>query len=477
MLPLLRKLQTLYGWTLVALTDLAVTMPWLLLMYRGAKADDWYTAVPGVWLPLLVYAAAGLWEAGDRKSDGDSDGRRMGRVGAAVVGLIGAYLIAYFQLPAHMKTGVLAPNLAWAFVPAALYLWYQGTLAVLEGLDYHRLFDRFPYQVVAAAAGIFLLVKVDGASEPGVRVLLYWSVALLLAGGILSLIVARERQLREGQASIGEKGAGGERQSRILAAAVITLLVITFTASYLMGAGGLEALAAGAKAGVGGFFRSLGAVAYLILHRWVMLIGPVLLWFINFVLGLGRRIEGQEPGEMNLDQGDEQMFGDVQPWFDINTIMPYVQAALMIGLVVFALIAISRISRKRKKPTQAEEEIINLGFWNNLMADLRSLFGGGAAAVKATFRPAEQLDSKSPRMLFRRLQRWGEGIGRPRWDHETPKTYSNVLSGVRPAQAGDVDAVTAVYNQARYGAAEPGAAEVAAAAEAVARLEAEEPNV
>lgn len=469
MLPLLRKLQTLYGWALVALTDLAVTMPWLLLLYRGGAAGgDWYTAVPGAWLALAVYAAAGLWEAGDRKSDGQP---RTSRAIAALVGLIGAYLIAYAVLPLHMKRGFFTPSIALYYVPVALYLWYQGTLAVVEGLDYHRLFDRFPYQVVGAAVGIFLLVKLDGAALPGVRVMLYWSVALLLAAGVLSLIVARERQLREGQASIGEKGAGGERQSRVLAVIVVGLLVLTFGASYLMGVGGLETLVGGAKA----FLRFLGMTVYLIAYRWLLLLRPILEWLIRRVMALIPKQE-QEPADMDLGQGDDQQIGEVEPWFDMNKVMPYIEAAVVIALVIAALIIIARISRKRKKAVQVEEEIISLGFWNNLWADLKSLFAGGAAAVKAALGPAESLDPRSPRMLYRRLQRWGEGAGRPRWENETPNTYSQILGGARPAQSGAVDAVTEVYNQARYGATGPTEAEVAAAVDAVASLEAAEPK-
>lgn len=473
MLPLLRKVQTLYGWTLVALTDLAVTMPWLLLMYRGAAAGrDWYTAVPGAWLALLVYGAASLWQAGDRKPDGQSP---TSRFVAALAGLIGSYLIAYAVLPAGLKSGIFSVNMALCYLPVALYLWYQGTLAVMEGLDYHRLFDRFPYQVVGAGAGIFLLVKFDGAELPGVRVMLYWSVALLLAGGMLSLVVARERLLREGQASIGEKGAGGERQSRVLSILVIVLLALTFAASYFMGAGGLEALAGGAKSGFLGALRFLGMAVYLIIYRWLRLFGPILEWFLRRVVAL---LSGQpqEPAEINLDEGEEPQVEEVEPWFDMNKVMPYIEAAVLIALVVAALVVIARMSRKRKKVTQGEEEIISLGFWNNLLADLKSLFGRGKAAVQAALAPAERLDPRSPRMLFRRLQDWGQRAGRPRWQNETPSTYSGVLGEFRPADAGAADAVTEIYNRARYGAAAPKEADVAAAAAAVERLEASEPK-
>ena len=468
MLPLLRKVQTAYGWALVALTDLAVTMPWLLLMYRGAAAGrDWYTAVPGAWLALLVYAAASLWEAGDRKSDGQP---RTSRFIAALVGLICTYLIAYAVLPAPMKSGLFSVNMALCYVPVALYLWYQGTLAVAEGLDYHRLFDRFPYQVVGAAVGIFLVIKFDGAAIAGVRVMLYWSVALLLAGGMLSMIVARERQLRAGQASIGEKGAGGERQSRVLSVLVISLLVLTFAASYLMGAGELEGLASGLKASFLGFLRFLGMAVYLIVYRWLRLLTPFIEWIIKRMMAAVRKPQEQEPADIAM--GDSEVQIDPDPWVDMSKVMPYIQAAVAIALVITALVIIARISRKRKKPAQVEEEIISLGFWNNLLDDLKSLFGRGTVAVQAALAPAESMDPRSPRMLFRRLQRWGEGAGRPRWQNETPSTYSSVLGNFRPADAGAVDAVTAVYNQARYGAAAPREADVAEAAKAVDGLEA-----
>ncbi|HYF79509.1 MAG TPA: DUF4129 domain-containing protein, partial [Symbiobacteriaceae bacterium] len=219
-----------------------------------------------------------------------------------------------------------------------------------------------------------------------------------------------------------------------------------------------------------GFLRFLGLAAYLIIHRWLRLVAPILEWFFKRVMAALRKPQEQEPAD--IEMGDNEVQIDPDPWVDMNQVMPYIQAAVAIALVITALVIIARISRKRKPPTQVEEEIISLGFWNNLLADLKSLFGRGTAAVQAALAPTENIDPRSPRMLFRRLQRWGQGVGRPRWQNETPSTYSSVLGDFRPADAGAVDAVTAVYNQARYGASGPGEADVAAAAKAVDGLEA-----
>ncbi|HWI52525.1 MAG TPA: DUF4129 domain-containing protein [Symbiobacteriaceae bacterium] len=474
MLPFSRNLATLNAWLLVALTDLAVVVPWILLFYRGFISADWHTAVPGVWLALAVYAAAGIWEAGDRGNEATL-GRR--RAIAMVAGLAGAYLAAYFLLPAGMRTGLLSGNAAWAFIPAAAYLWYQGTQAVVEGLGYDRIFSRYPMQVASAAAGIVALSYFGGTREPQVQVLLYWSVLLLLVGGLFAMIVGRERKLRAGQASFGEKSIGSVGQSRLVSVGVLALLGLTLAASKILSVQRMEAITSAVGGVLSAVFNWFGAVIYLILYRWMMLIGPAIERFVQWLTQMYARAQGNVAPEVKDGEAQDRLQQAFEPVFDFEKFMHYLTVALIIALVIGVIIAVARMAAKRRRPLAAsEEEIINLGFWPNLLNDLKSLFQPRAAAIAAAISAAEKLDPREPRMLFRRLQNWGAGRGRPRQESETPNAYGGALGAEHPEQSGAVATVTAIYNQAKYGAAPPEGQQVAAAADAVAGLEALEPN-
>ncbi|HYF92220.1 MAG TPA: DUF4129 domain-containing protein [Symbiobacteriaceae bacterium] len=472
MLPFSRSLSGLHSWALVALTDLAAAVPWIILFYRSVLAADWYTAIPGMWLALLVYGAASLWEAGDRGAKETSRWRRVGALGA---GLLGTYLIAYLLLPAHMKTGLISGNPAWAFLPPAAYLWYQGTLAVSEGLDYHRLFARYPWQVVGAAAGIVLLMRLDAAAASGVRVLLYWSVILLLVGGMVALVEARERMLRAGQASIGEKGIGTGRQSRLIAVTVGVLLVLTLGASAILSAERMESVTSAVGGAVSAVLHWVAAVVYLIVYRYMLLIGPYLERFVQWALWMARRNrKGQPPPETAEGKPDELLLDPVDYLARSESLLPYIEAAVIIGAIVAVAVVLFRVGRNRRRILYADEEIINLGFWPNLLADVKALFSTGRTARGAGGAPpAEVLGARDPRMLFRRLQAWGAGHGRPRLESETPTNYAGALRQAHPDKAAAVGTITAAYNQAKYGAALPGPEQVDAAAAAADRLEAE----
>ncbi|HWI63408.1 MAG TPA: DUF4129 domain-containing protein [Symbiobacteriaceae bacterium] len=471
MLPFLRNLQTLYAWLLVALTDLAVVVPWILLFYRAIGTPEWHTAIPGVWLGLAVYAAASLWEAGDRSRQ-DSRWRRTIAMG---VGLVASYLSAYYLLPGSLQTGLLSGNAAWSFVLPAGYLWYQGTLAITEGLDYDRLFSRYPWQVVGAVFGIILLTKFGGAADRNIQVLLYWSVVLLLAGGMIALVTARERLLRASQASYGEKGSGSERQSRWIAITVLVLLVLTLGASNILSVDRMVAITSTVGHWISAIYQWFASVVYLILYRWMMLVGPWLERFTRWLLYLSRKRKGQEPGEMETGEPDEPQELPVDDYYDPEPLMRILRVAVLIAIIVGACVAAYRMSRRGKgKPPATEEEFISLGFWSNLWADLKGLLKPSNLVAAATVAAAEVLDPRDPRTLFRRLQAWGERLGRPRQPQETPNAYQGALSEVRPAQAGAALTVTALYNKAKYGRTAPGPREIDAAAEAVAGLEAAE---
>lgn len=461
MLPFLQNRSGLLRWILFALAETAVVIPWMILLYSSEGRENWADALPGAWLPLVLFLAAGLWEAGDRKDDP----RR--RTAAMVVGIMVGYLLAYQALPEPLQTGLLSWNPAWFFVPVAAYLWFQGARGAIEGIEYGRIFSRFGIQFGGLLVGVLFTMLSGVAGDEKVQLLLYWAVILLFAAGLSLLVVTRERALRADQAKMGDKGEGGAA-SPVMRFVVLGLVGPTMAASYLLSMERLLALAGAVADFISPLANWLWNVAMLIVVRWLLLLSP--LW--NLIGRMrGQEVPPQEGGD-ELAEPEPLEFDELGEALDLT---PYLKAALLIAFLAVLAIWLYRLNRQRRTAPEDEEERVSLGFWNSLWADLRALFGQFA---RRTAPVAESLstavlgeDPRDPRILFRRLQAWGASRGRPRWDFETPNRYRQALGQAQPEAEQPAEAVTAVYNQARYGPTPPDEAAVDRARRAIDELE------
>jgi hypothetical protein len=472
MLPFLRNRKWLAPWLLSALAETAVAIPWVIFLYSISGEPRWPEALPGAWLLLLAYLTAGLWEAGaPSEQDPKAAGKR--RLGALVVEMAGIYLAAYFALPAGLRPGSpVSDNLALSMLPVAGYLWYQGARGAVHGITYSRAFERFTSQCVAVAVAVGVLVWSGAARDSRVQVLLAWSVPLLFAAGLTLLVVTREQDLRSNQARIGEQGTGTGAGSRLATGMVAGLLGLTLAASSLLSVDRLMRF-------MGLLDRPLSWLTdlfLLIFYRWTILlwavIGPVLQWLMK------RKRPPQQQEPQAMDQGPLQellkQYREGQAPFDPT---PYIKLAVLIGLLAALAIWLYRLGRRVPRQRSEEEEHISLGFWASLLADLKGLLGllrrrPATAGPGAEGGGAESpIHPRDPRALYRRLQAWGASLGRPRLAAETPAHYQAALAGCRPEAAPAVAAVTAAYNQARYGPEPPAPEMVTQAAAAVSELQ------
>ncbi|MFZ5827462.1 MAG: DUF4129 domain-containing protein [Bacillota bacterium] len=462
MLPFLRNRGALLRWVLSALSQTAVVVPWMLLFYASEGGSDWPAALPGAWLLILTYLVAGLWEAGSRSDDP----RR--RIYALAGGVALAYLVAYQAVPDEMRAGILRWNKAFFFVPVAAYLWYQGARGALEGIEYGRIFSSFSTQFLSLLGGIILLMLSGHAADPAVQVLLYWSVVLLFAAGLSLLLITRERSLKADQAKMGEQEAGGGA-TPLMTSIVLGLVGLTIGASSLLSVERLIALLRAIGEFVSPLANWLWSVAMLIVVRWVALLTPL----FNLIR---RMVQQQEvPPQESSDapaQEDPYDFGEVGPGFDWT---PYLKAALLIGALILLASWLYRLNRRRLEVREDEEERVSLGFWKSLWADLKSLFGllgrKAAPVVERVSTAVLGENAQDARALFRRLQAWGAASGRPRRDSETPNRYRDALTELYPGAEQPAGAVTAVYNQARYGKTAPTDEAVDTARAALEKLE------
>lgn len=466
------SLDSLYRWTLCALAETAVALPWMVLCYRLSDVPDWPAALPGAWLLLLAYGLAALWELGSPETARNSG---QGRLAATAVGLTVIYLIAFYTTPDHfMLVSPLSLNVAMSVMPAAGYLWYQGAASGAEGVEYGRVFTRFGMQCIVTVAAVILLVWSGVSREAGVQVLLYWSLLLLFAAGLTLLVITRERSLRRDQKRLGESGSGGERMSGLLTAVVAGLVLMTLLASYLLSAERMHEFFALVQWAVGRPVSWALDVALLIIVRWAAMLGWLLQWIRGLFTPKGNIVENVQVGEgvlplPPLPESD-------QPAPSGTDWVPYINVGLM---VLGGLLLAAQMLRIRRRDADAagdpEEHKVDLGLWPGLKADLKAWLGSlrqsSSDTARAEAQRAVQDDPLDPRTLFRRLQLWGVSIGRPRGLAETAARYGDSLAQRRPDAAAATEAVTEVYQRAKYGRTPPDPDTVSRAADALGRLQ------
>ncbi len=467
------SLKALYRWTLAALAETAVAIPWMVAMYALSGKQAWPAALPGAWVLLLSYALAAAWEFGSPQA---ARGSGKGRIVAMGVGLTIVYLITFYTTPIEFVWGSpWQSNLAMAILPAAGYMWYQGAASAAEGVEYGRVYTRFGIQCIATVGAVVFLIASRAAADSRVQVLLYWSLILLFAAGLTLVVVTRERSLRQDQARLGESGTGGERMSNLLTGVVIALLLLTLLASYLLSAERLSAFFGLVRGTVGRPLEWMVDVGLLIVVRWAMIILMIFNGVAKYLLPKGYVIN-----QPDLEPGQPTEITEVevvpQPVADPFDWMPYLKIGLMVvGGITLAIFLLRLRRRQRALDQDPEEERVDLGLWQGLKGDLQALLGSllksGAAGEDEDQAAALPDDPRDPRALYRRLQAWGLAVGRPRGAAESPARYGEALAERRPEAALATAEVTEVYQQARYGARPPEPEAVKQAAQALQNLQ------
>lgn len=437
-------------WLLAALVETAAALPWMLFLYAADGEAGWFEAVPGAWLPLAVYLAAAVWESGSR---GDS---RPARVAALVTGTALAYGAAYALLPAPLQTGALGLNPALAFVPVAAYLWYAGARCALEGLEYGRLFGRAWLLFGAQLAGIVcLLLLGEGRSGP-VQLVLGWSVVLLFGAGLSLLILTRERALL-GAFDADEQAA--EPASPAVTGFVLALLAGTVAASAVLTVDRVATILRAVGRVLAPVYNALAQAVACLAMGVAMLLEPL----FNLLKWLAAQREpAEQGGGEDIALGRPDLPAETGAQLNLE---PVLKVALTLVALALAAFLLWRMSAVRRRTAEVDEERTSLGFWASLWQDLRGLLQARRSRATAADGGGEEpVPPGSARALYRRLQRWGATAVRPRRPAETPNAYRSALAAAQPGAADAVAAVTALYNQARYGSRPPDEKAVAEAA-------------
>lgn len=429
-------------WTLglAALAEAAVVMPWLLLV-RGWASPSEGAGLLGVralsrvmeagtaaaaWLLVAFFLAGAMWEwLGSSLSVA---GR--GWAGAGVLLLVGA----------------AAAALPWWSLPGAVYLWYQGVRQSAVTSDYAEVSSHLGRQGLLQAAAVLIFYAAGAARTAAMEAALVGSVLLLYGSGLGLVAWARQGAVRPQDDGKTAGSSGLLTLLMLLAVAVAAGLA----AATLSPGGALGSQVTGALASLwAGVATLLGYLAY-----------PCALLLEYVLVPLFRRIAASEQWAEFLGkppEGPDQALPELgEPVITPEMLARWGVVLLVAGTAAVAALALLHLRRNgRRVAVGTEEERINLGFWRSLWRDLQDLRlnrrkVGAAGATASRGEAGEPVAPGGARWLYRRLQDWGQQLGRPRRPGETPAAYAEALLAQRPEAAGAVQQVTAVYTEARY---------------------------
>lgn len=357
-------------------------------------------------------------------------------------------------------------------VSLALLAWWRGIVAGRGRIDLYRVQSAVRGQSVALTA-LFVLNALVPSGSGAPPASLVGGVLLVIFAGFVGMPFARLLDLRRSER--GRAGALGINRHWVLMllGAVSGLLVVSLGLAAILTFDRIDQL-----------LRPLGAVADLLLLIVLYVIGLPLAFVAQWLVGL---IPKRNPAPMRtlpLNQiqraiqqaqthahaGPPDLLTEVAKWSLL--------AMLVVVIVVFLARAAARYA-EREASEEVEEARDFVWSWDEVKAALRAWLLGllnrrrsPAAPGFAAMAPLAPGVSLDPRALYRELLRLGAGYGRQRAPSETPLEYERALAGVAPLQGteAEVDTITAVYLQARYGREEPDSDVVEEARRALDRL-------
>jgi hypothetical protein len=354
--------------------------------------------------------------------------------------LAGFALVVLLRLQAPLPdvegaAGAMAKFLQ-ALVPASLAfaLWWRGGSFAdreLVAADVHLEF------LVGGCALVVLQVVCRGlvAVEPS---LLVWSAGLFLVSGLVALALSRQDA-----AEASDAGSG-----RVLGAAV-GVVPIGLTALLLL------VLRPNVMVSL---WTGLARLLELILRPLLLLLS----WLASLLPTINPSFQLQPPPPPMPPAPDLEQLANQQQQPDW---IPIVALTLVLLTVLFFAVAILRLLLKseiviqpRERRTAEDEEGVSVEGSGDVGQDARQLLGWLAAWVRGRLRRqtggargAAGLSSEDAWTAYRQLLRWAAQRGIQRTPAETTHQLQERIVEREPRAADVVDAVTATFEDERYG--------------------------
>ncbi|MGZ3600258.1 MAG: DUF4129 domain-containing protein [Ktedonobacterales bacterium] len=394
---------------------------------------------------------------------------------------------AYGAAPLRLD-GVLDPLLAdvahgvhhfsddMALTALLAYVWWRGLVLGSKPPSHDEVLRRFQWSLAAFLLALFGLASTGGGTGGS----LFGAISLLLpvevfvcltAAALANVSLAR---LRSRESLTGETESRWVGSAILLAGLVATLaLVINIFVNF-------ESVSALLRQ-MGPVGMALDGAAQWLISAFVQVLGVVidrpLQFFFDWVQSHGQR-RPPPTSSPTCPQGSSDpacISRNTLP--ALNTVPRGVVIALdifVVAVVIVVFVVLLRWLMARQSPgngAMVQEEREALGGRGLFGAQVRALFARPRRKVPA----AEQIGAGTVRALYRDVLRAAERIGLGRERTETADEYARRLVEVAPlagveAERGDVAALSAAYDGARYGEREPAPKEQAALRERAKRV-------
>lgn len=379
---------------------------------------------------------------------------------------------AYGAVPLRLD-GVLDPLLAdvthgvrrfsddMALTALLAYVWWRGLMLGSKPPSHDEVLRRFQWSLAAFLLALFGLASTGGSTGGS----LFGAISLLLpvevfvcltAAALANVSLARLRS-RESQT--------GETESRWVASAILLAGLVATLALVINIFVNFESVSALLRQ-MGPVGMALDGAAQWLISAFVQVLGVVidrpLQFFFDWLQSHGpRRPPPTSAPTCPQGSSDPACISRNAPPA-LNTVPRGVVITLDI-FVVAVVIVVFVVLLKRLLARQSLEDGVMVKEEREAIGG-RGLFG---AQVRALFarptrkaRAAEQVAAGTVRALYRDVLRAAERVGLGRESTETPDEYARRLIEAAPLsgaeeERGDVAALSAAYDGARYGEREP----------------------
>lgn len=347
------------------------------------------------------------------------------------------------------------PDTIAVALPVIVYLWWRGIILGQTTSYFRDIYRSFLLGLVMLIVLIIIWQISSGAErfnlpEAGIG----FNVIAFFFFGLMAIAVSHLYQMRRSMPKEEAALTSVKRWLPIMLGVVGGMAVVSFLVASVFS----EAFFTSIGHGIGVFFDFLGKIFSYILIPFNYLFDGIfwlLRWFIDLIRN-DQAFEQEGFGENGiLDFGEVATRGLPEM---VTVIIKWVVIILIIAAVVYILAkAIDRFRMKRPRD-EFDEIHESLWSWQGLRDDLGLLLkmmGDKFRRKPSPARPKGLTDDLSRRLDIRDIYRhvlWeGARSGVPRRRHETANEYTGRLEEAVPESREQLDEITGMYIDVRYG--------------------------
>ena len=340
-------------------------------------------------------------------------------------------------------------------LPVIVYLWWRGIILGQTTSYFRDIYRSFLLGMLALIV-LIIIWQISSGSKgfnlPDMSVGIY--VIVFFFFGLIAIAMSHLYQMRRSMPKEEAALTSVKRWLPIMLGVVGGMAVVSFLIASVFS----EEFFTSVGHGIGAFFGFLGNIfKYLLVPLNYVFDG--IFWLIRWFLNLVRTDQEFEPegfgGEGLFDFGDAAAKGLPEM---LTVVIKWLVIIIIIAAVVFILAkAIERL-RMRRPRDEFEEIHESLWSWQGLKDDLGLLLkmmGDRFRRKPGPVRPKGLSDDLSRRLDIREIYRhllWeGARSGVPRRRHETTNEYSIRLEKAVPESGEQLDEITGMYVDVRYG--------------------------